>query len=132
MDTRFPYPNTTILLLLQASRNFLPLNQNQLKIYLLNKINIPRETSPYCMFQWIFCIRPSSGSKKLHLDVGNSTYVTEEKVNKSFSTRKWSGDPCIKMPMVREKLEPSIIIILLNQQRFFPLHHHEDARGYIP
>jgi hypothetical protein len=48
------------------------------------------------MFQWIFCIHPSSGSKKLHLDVGNSTYVTEERVNKSFNTAYWTR-MCKKM-----------------------------------
>jgi len=90
------------------------------------------------MFQWIFCIRPSSGSKQQHLDVENSACVTKEKVNKSFNmltgggcARKWSIDPKHQNIMVGVKLEQSIII-LLNWQRFSPLHHHGDARGYTP
>ena len=64
------------------------------------------------MFQWIFCIRPSSGSKQQHLDVENSACVTKEKVNKSFNmligggcARKWSIDPKHQNIMVGVKLD---------------------------
>jgi hypothetical protein len=36
------------------------------------------------MFQWIFCIRQSSGSKKLHSDVENSASVTKDKGEQIF------------------------------------------------